>query len=130
MEGPKLGKLISGDANRDAVHVAVAPVIAAQDLNPGTHIGFVQDDNMYVGTCDKSIGIVDPFLAHGIKKGSKFWMFLYPQTTTSLSHYWEHPAFKDENVDCIANIKQEAYDKGYAEAWEKADDISGGCLGC
>jgi hypothetical protein len=38
---PKLGRLIGGDnVQRDAVHIAVAPVIAGETLKPGTRIGF------------------------------------------------------------------------------------------
>lgn len=36
---PNLGDLCDSDARRDAVHIAVAPVIAGQHLDPGYHVG-------------------------------------------------------------------------------------------
>lgn len=91
---PKLGELISGDAARDAIHIAVAPVVANEKLSPGQDIGFVGDDSLRVGACDSPIGIVDPFLKRQVFPEQKFWMFLYPKTITSLRHDWTHPAFE------------------------------------
>lgn len=93
-----IGKLIEGPAQRDAVHVATAPVTAFTDLTPGEDIGFVVANNQkFVGACDSPIGIVDPFLRLSgvtkVQKGQDFLMFLYPNTITSLAHNWEHPAF-------------------------------------
>lgn len=94
MDTPKLGKLIQGEEHRDAVHIAIAPVVATEKLYPGQHIGFVGECREQVwGRSDKPLGIVDPFLAGPIFPGDKFFMFLYPQTITSLRHEWTHPAF-------------------------------------
>ncbi len=89
-----LGKLIDGPQQRDAVHIAVAPAIAAHDLAPGQPVGFVNADTQeLVGIVDKPIGVVDPFLKEVVNKGQWFWMFLTPGTITSLRHEWTHPAF-------------------------------------
>lgn len=90
----KLGQIITDAAHRDAIHVAVAPVVADQQLQPGAKIGFVNDDAERV--CAKSkgaIGIVDPFLTTSVKRGQRFWMFLFPNTVTGMRHEWQHPAF-------------------------------------
>lgn len=98
----KLGQIIEAGQQRDAIHVAVAPVIALERLAPGDHIGFAGTDQETVGRADgpfgehhiTPIGIVDPFLTGKVMKGERFWMFLYPQTITSLRHDWTHPAFE------------------------------------
>lgn len=97
-ENIKLGQIINGIVERDAVHVAIAPVIAVCDIEPGTHIGFTQDDTKHVGPSDNNIGIADPFLTKTIKKFEKFYMVLYPNTVSSLRHEWEHPAFINKNA--------------------------------
>lgn len=94
MEAPILGQLITEDERRrDAIHIAVAPVTAAVALTPGQHVGLVGHDTEQVGPTDNCIGIVDPFLQQDVESGQRFWLFLYPNSVTSLRHYWTHPAF-------------------------------------
>ncbi len=88
---PPLGMILIGQHERDAVHVAIAPVLADTDLQPGAHVGLTR-----IGTakCMKdTIGVVDPFLTRMVKWGEQFFLFLYPSTITSLRHDWTHPAF-------------------------------------
>ena len=88
----KIGKLLTEDEGRDAIHIAVAAVVAGEKLKAGQHIGFVE--NNIVGTDAPSrVGIVDPYLTEPVAKGARFWMFLYPNTITGLRHEWLHPAF-------------------------------------
>lgn len=84
-----LGQKIKSHAERDAIHIAIAPVVAGQDLNPGEHVGL--ENNVAVTT--NPIGIVDPFLTQTVKKGEQFYLLLYPETITSLRHEWSHLAF-------------------------------------
>lgn len=93
---PKLGSLITDEQHRDAVHIAVAPVTAGMEMYPGEHIGF-NGDAFVVRTDAKHIGIVDPFLRGPVSKGDQFYMFLYPNTITSLRHDWTHPDFQKED---------------------------------
>jgi len=86
-----VGKLLAGDAKRDAIHVAVAPMTANERLSPGQHIGLIGSD--WAGHSEAPIGIVDPFLQEDVKPGERFYMFLYPGSITSLRHEWIHPAF-------------------------------------
>jgi hypothetical protein len=95
---PRLGELITGPQDRDAIHIAVAPVTAGETLRPGQRIGFTTDGDAFtvVGSTP-TVGIVDPFLHEkAVYKGDRFYMFLLPNTITSLRHDWTHPAFEKE----------------------------------
>lgn len=110
----KLGQLITNDdALRDAVHIAVAPVIAFNLLMPGTHIGLY--DGKASALVDEKIGIVDPFLSKAVQKGQQFWMFLYPNTITDLKHVWTHPAFKEDVVKLHSKSDSEAWLRNFVE---------------
>jgi len=95
----KLGQIITdkAKAQKDAIHIAVAPVQAVWRLTPGEHIGLdkngfaTNDLEDCVG--QKFIGIVDPFLKESVRKNDYFWIFLYPQTVTGMRHEWSHPLF-------------------------------------
>lgn len=89
-----LGTIIDERAGRDAIHVAVEPVVAATVLRPGQHVG------LYAGMAHgkgsivtETIGIVDPFLQRPVNPGERFWLLVYPRQITSLRHVWEHPKF-------------------------------------
>lgn len=86
-----LGQIIITEQQRDAIHVAVAPVVAGQPLCGGDHVGL--DEKGEAVRSRDSIGVVDPFLREPVKTGQRFWLFLYPGTITSLRHDWSHPAF-------------------------------------
>ena len=100
-----IGKLIEGDEgtdteNRDAVHMAIIPVMAGELLISGDHVAIVQRSDRYEAFNDESpVGIVDPFLTDRlgarlvIGKGERFWLFLYPGSISGLRHYWWHPTF-------------------------------------
>lgn len=87
-----LGTIIGEGAGRDAIHLAVEPVIAAHRLLPAQDVGLLEDGK--AGTSLNPVGIVDPFLKRAVKPGEKFWLVVYPRQITSLRHVWEHPAFE------------------------------------
>lgn len=92
---PALGRLVDDtERRRDAVHVAIAPVTAAQPLRPGQHVGLIEEGNTeLVGPTESPIGIVDPFLTDEIRSGQRIWLLLYPDSVTGMRHIWTHPAF-------------------------------------
>jgi hypothetical protein len=90
---PNVGKLIDGEAHRDAIHVAVFPAFCDCDLQPGDHVGLVPGTRDRVSPSARPIGIVDPFLTQTVRTGEQFYVFLYPGTVTGLRHVWTHPAF-------------------------------------
>lgn len=106
-----LGKLAAGDAGRDAIHIAVAPVIAASVLAPGQHVGILEDGKASPDV-KPTIGIVDPYLKKAVAPGQRFYLCLYPNTITSLRHHWVHPAFKEEAPPAKAD-----FDRAESEAW-------------
>jgi hypothetical protein len=110
-----LGQIITAEQQRDAIHVAVAPVIAGQMLEPGAPVALV--DGVAMGDHDNRIGVVDPFLRAMVRKGERFWLFLNPGSITSLRHEWAHPAFgAEEKATCdkAASIK---WVTEYAKRW-------------
>lgn len=82
-----IGRLIDGQRERDAIHVAVAPVTATERLYPGQALAFTGDDRKSVKAGEPGrVGIVDPFLRGPVYPGQSFWMFLSPGSITSLRH--------------------------------------------
>ena len=91
----RLGEIITepGEQNqRDAIHIAVVPIIAGTVLRPGQHVG-VSDDGRQSRHSGAPVGIVDPFLKANVTEGQTFWLFLYQGQVTTLRHEWTHPAF-------------------------------------
>jgi hypothetical protein len=89
-----LGTIISDKEKRDAIHLAVLPVVAGARLYPGQQINASNDG---IATPDPNgLGIVDPFLSAVVLPEQRFWMVLRPRLVTSLRHVWSHPSFKDE----------------------------------
>lgn len=104
-----LGMILDGTQGRDAIHLAVEPVIAVGTLHPGQHVGFVTNG---VGVGDKPVGIVDPFLTDVVLPGQNFWLVVYPRQITSLRHVWTHPAFAD-----VADVKDPKSAMHPSELW-------------
>lgn len=92
-----VGKILEGIHYRDAIHVAIAPVVAGVTLHPGQHVG-MKFDVAVPAAPGKELGIVDPYLRDAVRPGEQFWLFLYPNTIQSLRHHWEHPAFRAAEV--------------------------------
>ena len=88
-----LGTIIDETAGRDAIHLAVEPVVAGETLFPGDHVGRSSDGRWRRHNRKVAVGIVDPFLEVGVEEGQRFWLVIYPRQITSLRHVWEHPAF-------------------------------------
>lgn len=100
---PKLGQLVGAheEAHRDAVHIAVVPVVAKNRLLPGAHV-CVDAGVAFLGK--NPLGVVDPYLRRPVEAGERFYLFLYPRTVTSLRHVWTHPAFLSEEAEATVNM--------------------------
>lgn len=112
MDTLNLGQIIEGEQQRDATHIAVAPVVAFRSLAPGEHVGLNEKgeaDNLNLET----IGIIDPFLKARVMRGERCWLFLYPGTITGLRHEWTHPAFESVTPSPATPTA----DRATSEAW-------------
>lgn len=112
----KLGEIITTPQKRDAIHIAVAPVIAAHKLNPGEHIG-INSHRRATARLKTKVGVVDPFLKGPVNAGQQFWVFLFPNTITSMNHQWEHPAFSDDGLDVMYDLSDDSSVDDDAEAY-------------
>ena len=107
-----IGKLINGDAAKDAIHIATIPLVALETLSPGQHIGINQNFEAS-SVANKHIAIVDPFLKQPVLAGQKFWGFMYPGSIESLRHDWTHPDIRDDRqvLDAFAASLGITYDE-------------------
>lgn len=89
-----IGKVLGPEHSRDAIHIAVAPLVASEVMRAGQHVALLGTET--AGLTGHAIGIVDPFLSKPVQPGQRFYVFLYPNTITSLRHEWTHPSFSGE----------------------------------
>jgi hypothetical protein len=93
MSNVPIGELITTSQHRDAIHVAVTPMVAAQKLQRADHVCMKGGKAYKASKSDNAIGIVDPYLSVTVNKDDTFFVFMYPNTITSLRHEWTHPLF-------------------------------------
>ena len=106
-----LGKILTGEHHRDAIHVAIAPVFAAERLGPGHHV-LLNDAGEAISRRDGAVGIVDPFIERFVEKGEQFYLWLYPNTVTGMRHHWQHPGFPEKATPTAFSCS-----KSESEAW-------------
>ena len=111
-EKSKLGRLVESNEWRDAIHIAIVPVVADTRLSPGQDVGVV--DGNRVGKSENPVGIIDPFLKDSVKPEQSCWMLLYPNTITSLRHEWTHPAFP--SAPTPVSVESKAWLEHYASS--------------
>jgi hypothetical protein len=112
----RIGKPISGEAERDAIHVAVYPAVAGKKMRPGDYVCVV-DGQAYPTTAFASIGIVDPFLGDEVQIGERFWIFITPGTITGLRHNWTHPDL-EKVAPPVDKFVHEAWLRDFADSYE------------
>lgn len=111
----QLGRSPELGADRDAIHVAVAPVVCADaGLVPGQHVGLTADGKASV-SAKRRIGIVDPFLDKPVRAGECFWLVLYPNSVIGMRHHWSHPDFAASGKYSVAASTSEAWLRDFAE---------------
>ncbi len=107
-----LGFIIGEGEKRDAIHLAVEPMVAGQMFQAGDHVR-IEGGRAYRAAIGEGVGIVDPFLPTHVEPGDRFWLVVYPRRITSLRHVWEHPDFPGKaETDAPAKT-----DKAQSEQW-------------
>lgn len=107
-----LGTIIDDAQKRDAIHLAVIPMVAGRRrLAVGAHVNASGVEVKPYS--DTAVGIVDPFLPTSVEPGEHYWLVIYPRIITSLRHVWAHPAFPDET----GTPAPPNPDRAAAEAW-------------
>lgn len=129
-----LGTIIDANQKRDAIHLAVIPAVAGEDLDPGQHVALIDGKAWLrlqpdVGPHD-AIGIADPFLRAPVLRGQHFWLVIYPRVITSLRHVWTHPDLPDEPRADDAREESKRWLEAFAERlfsyYDPNDGYSGG----
>lgn len=128
MEREKLlGEFIGSHRNRDAIHVAIAPVVAGCSLKPGQAIEMKEGEpGTVVASKYSGFGIVDPFLWRGPEPGERFYAVLYPNSVTSLRHEWSHDDFPAEGAspdDHDAEVRLREYARDQDVSYERLIEI-------
>lgn len=116
-----LGTIIDDQQKRDAIHLAVLPVMAGARLKPGQEIALTD------GLATPQAGgmlIVDPFLRAPAMPGERFWAVLKPRLVTSLRHVWTHPDLPSEE---IAPVVAGTFDLEKAKARAVIESIAEQC---
>lgn len=121
-----LGSIIGPNEGRDAIHVAVFPVEAAQWLSPGEHVK-LKDGKAVWAASNEGAGIVDPFLNCSVGPGEWFWLLVYPRQITSLRHVWEHPSFPASQETPVTPGATQQDWKAASEQWLRAWIESADC---
>jgi hypothetical protein len=94
MSDIKLGQLAPADAQRDAIHIPVIPVIAGDVLDAGDKVRMHSGRVYRVTPGHASFGVVDPFRTEPARTGERVWVLL-PPGSVAVRHNWTHPAFED-----------------------------------
>lgn len=124
-----LGTIIGPNEKRDAIHLAVLPVEAGEDLSRGMDVHVLEGKAFRASAYGKdAIGIVDPFIKSesyvDVKAGQRFWLVIYPRVITSLRHVWTHPSIPDEpGVSApVVSDTQKAESEAWLRQWIRNAD--------
>lgn len=84
-----LGKRPMELGDKDAIHVAIVAVRAAEPIRPGSRCN-LNDHREAVNDKD-GIGVADPFRKDTIVTGQSVWLLLNQDAVPNVRHVWDHP---------------------------------------
>lgn len=124
-----IGTILEHDRPRDAIHVAIIPVVAADEICPGERVKLEDGKARACKLAKDTIGVADPFLRRNVLPEQRFWLFLNPGSIVGLRHQWVHPALPAEGED----PRKPASEKWLRERAERAcmsyEDVLAGAIG-
>jgi hypothetical protein len=88
-----IGQFLKGGEDRDCIHIAIMPAIAADGIYRSQEVGLAYGTTdpfmaKYRGYGLDPIGIVDPFLKdYKVEKRTRIWVFLFPGSIVGLRHH-------------------------------------------
>lgn len=121
MSEVKLGKKIKkSKGQKDAIHIAVVPLIAGERLYKGHKIKLkFNTDNVALDASydeENAFGIVDPFLdEYSVEAGQEFYGLVFPGTVTGMRHEWQHPKFGIAKRELD---EHEAWIRDFCDRWK------------
>ena len=114
MEQLPMGRPPAPDAARDAVHVAIAPVVAETQMMRAQRIRVDGTHARAVSAAEHANAIVDPWITNDVEAGELVWVLMNPGTITAIRHHWQHPDVRDvpdeARASAIAWLKEEVCD--------------------
>lgn len=116
---PVVGQKITGTkpVYRDALHVAIIPLVAGEDMSPGQKIKLkspntdiaVKYDPLKDNIHRDYIGVVDPMLHENVVMGERFYGFMKSGVVKGMRHHWDSNQFPTAGLF----IKEEEEDVHY-----------------
>lgn len=114
-----IGKKLTDENHRDAIHIAVLPVSCALGpLSAGQKVKFAYGTKSSVSAAapeEWGIGIVDPFLSEQVETGERFWLFVRPNSVSGMRHEWTHPEV--DALPDLATSESEKWLRQFALDW-------------
>lgn len=126
----KLGNILHGPARRDAIHVAIAPIEAAEPLARGERFRMGSDGKAHSIRKDgwkyHAIGIVDPWLPDDtvVQPGQRFYGLINEDEVKTLRHEWTHHAFPDTDAPPVVPARPTTAEVGFEESFRWIDDYA------
>lgn len=88
-----LGKTPDEAGIKDAVHVAIVSVRAAEHIARGQRFKLNEFNEAVADK--KGFAVVDPFRKSDVTRGDVFWGLLDQREVPNVRHVWEHPEIKE-----------------------------------
>lgn len=106
-------------ATRDAIHVAVIPVVAGEELRPGDSVMVTEGVATKSATPYHRDGVVSPFLCSPVPQDGRVWVLVEPGTVTSMRHEWTHPRFPLHRAarSEVTIVESEEWLRKFARDW-------------